>query len=268
MRPVLVVIRFKLGRYLRVLDSKDRRDIEVFQTSSTELPRLDEYLTDASRRFHERVQAGLDALGIPYILNPRLVRGLDYYGDTAFEFVANDDNGDGDGRSDELGAQQRTVLGGGRYDGLSKVLGGPRLPAIGWAAGLERLVLLRHSVNVDRSGDRALPDVAVLPLLEKRSPSLSPLEGNRAPSVEMEALRIAQRLRRHGFCTIQGQAQTRASSLFRWAHKSNAKLGILIGERELQEGQLTLKNMNTSEQISVPFKDLESNIASMLNTQS
>src|SRR5213082_1854738 len=111
---------------LRILDSKDPGD----QRLTAEAPDFAEYLNEASRAFFARVRDGLDMLGIAYRRNPRLVRGLDYYTHTAFEFV-----------SSELGAQG-TVIGGGRYDGLVELMGGPAMPGVGWAAGIERLAML------------------------------------------------------------------------------------------------------------------------------
>src|SRR5215467_13387572 len=111
---------------LRILDSKDENDRRI----SAGVPSFDQYLNDESRKFFSRVRAGLDHLGIAYQLSPRLVRGLDYYCHTAFEFV-----------TEHLGSQG-TVLGGGRYDGLMSLLGGPETPGVGWAAGIERLAML------------------------------------------------------------------------------------------------------------------------------
>ncbi len=111
---------------LRILDSKDPRD-KAFTEAA---PKIDDFLSDEAQDFFARVTAGLDAAGVAWTRAPALVRGLDYYRHTAFEFV-----------TDRLGAQG-TVLGGGRYDGLMESLGGPHTPAVGWAAGIERLAML------------------------------------------------------------------------------------------------------------------------------
>ena len=116
---------------LRILDSKDPRDRPVADSA----PDIDAYLTDEARSFFDKVTSGLDAAGVAWERNARLVRGLDYYRHTAFEFV-----------TDRLGAQG-TVLGGGRYDGLIENLGGPATPAVGWAAGIERLAMLVSGVK-------------------------------------------------------------------------------------------------------------------------
>ncbi|MBV9932386.1 MAG: histidine--tRNA ligase [Alphaproteobacteria bacterium] len=116
---------------MRILDSKDPRDRPAADTA----PAIDEFLTDEARTFFEKVTAGLDAAGVPWTRNARLVRGLDYYRHTAFEFV-----------TDRLGAQG-AVIAGGRYDGLIEALGGPPTPAVGWAAGIERLAMLIETVK-------------------------------------------------------------------------------------------------------------------------
>lgn len=131
---------------LRILDSKDPRDRPIADSA----PDIDAFLTEEARAFFDKVTAGLDAAGVAWERNARLVRGLDYYRHTAFEFV-----------TDRLGAQG-TVLGGGRYDGLIENMGGPATPAVGWAAGIERLAML-----VDHAQSSAL-DVAVIPLDDDR----------------------------------------------------------------------------------------------------
>lgn len=147
---------------LRILDSKDPRD----RPAADSAPDIDAYLTAEARAFFDAVCGGLDAAGVRWERNPRLVRGLDYYRHTAFEFV-----------TDRLGAQG-TVLGGGRYDGLIGSLGGPETPGVGWAAGVERLAML-----VDGVGEHA-PTLAVVP---------------ESASVEAEATGITASLRRRGF---------------------------------------------------------------------
>ncbi|MEC3912899.1 histidine--tRNA ligase [Sphingobium sp. CR2-8] len=134
---------------LRILDSKDPRDRPIADSA----PDIDAYLTDEARSFFEKVTSGLDAAGVAWERNARLVRGLDYYRHTAFEFI-----------TDRLGAQG-TVLGGGRYDGLIENLGGPSTPAVGWAAGIERLAMLVDAPEKEPLGvvfavedDLALPE--------------------------------------------------------------------------------------------------------------
>lgn len=133
---------------LRILDSKDPRDREIVSSA----PRIDDHLTDEAAKRFDDVQSGLRAAGVKYDINPHLVRGLDYYRHTAFEFV-----------TDRLGAQG-TVLGGGRYDGLIETLGGPPTPAVGWAAGIERLAMLLDTTPTRqpaRVSNR--PEIALIP---------------------------------------------------------------------------------------------------------
>ncbi|HEY0147407.1 MAG TPA: histidine--tRNA ligase [Allosphingosinicella sp.] len=149
---------------LRILDSKDPRD----RPAADSAPDIDDFLTGEARAFFDQVTAGLDAAGVAWTRNARLVRGLDYYRHTAFEFV-----------TDRLGAQG-TVLAGGRYDGLMEALGGPHTPAIGWAAGIERLGMMIEAPQ--GSG----VEVAVVP--DK-------------PELEIEAAAVAALLRSHGIAT-------------------------------------------------------------------
>jgi histidyl-tRNA synthetase len=143
---------------MRILDSKDPRD----RPAADSAPEIDGFLTDEARDFFEQVVAGLDAAGVAWTRNSRLVRGLDYYRHTAFEFV-----------TDRLGAQG-AVIAGGRYDGLIEALGGPSTPAVGWAAGIERLAMLTDLPRTDRI------EVAVIP---------------ESPEVEAKAQAAAARLR-------------------------------------------------------------------------
>lgn len=160
---------------LRILDSKDPRDRSIADAA----PGIDAFMSAEAGAFFEAVQKGLDASGVRWTRNERLVRGLDYYRHTAFEFV-----------TDRLGAQG-TVLAGGRYDGLVESLGGPATAGVGWAAGIERLAMLIEEPAAER------PDVSVIP---------------EAPSAEQMATRIAANLRRSGFIVdlgFRGKAKKR-----------------------------------------------------------
>ncbi len=126
---------------LRILDSKDRRD----QPFLPDAPKIDDFLSDEARAFFDAVTSGLDAAGVQWKRAEALVRGLDYYRHTAFEFIPDE----GSASADALGSQS-TVLGGGRYDGLIENLGGPATPAVGWAAGIERLAMLVDQTKKDR----------------------------------------------------------------------------------------------------------------------
>lgn len=203
---------------LRILDSKDSRDRPVADSA----PDIDAYLTDEARAFFEKVTSGLDAAGVAYERNPRLVRGLDYYRHTAFEFV-----------TDRLGAQG-TVLGGGRYDGLIENLGGPSTPAVGWAAGIERLAML---VDVP---DTSRIDVSVIP------------NGSVAEAI---ATTIIAKLRRAGYaCEMQfrGNLKRRMQK----ANAAGATFAIIIGDDELSMGEVGIKRLDTGAQSQIKIDDI------------
>jgi histidyl-tRNA synthetase len=200
---------------LRILDSKDSGDIRL----NGDAPSFDRYLNDGSRDFFAAVRDGLDRLGIEYRLNPRLVRGLDYYTHTVFEFVTTD-----------LGAQG-TVLAGGRYDGLVELMGGPEMPGVGWAAGIERLALL-----IAEPPPPARP-VAIVPIGE---------EG------EALALTIAETLRGAGFAVDLGYSGN-LSRRMRRANRANARVALLIGDDECARNIVTWRDLDSGEQAEVPL---------------
>jgi histidyl-tRNA synthetase len=212
--------RDRLGRNpLRILDSKDPGDRKI----NEEAPSFAAFLTPEAQRFFDSVQEGLALIGIAYRLAPRLVRGLDYYCHTAFEFV-----------TDALGAQG-TVLGGGRYDGLMGVMGGPETPGVGWAAGIERLALL--------IAEPAPPPRPVV---------LVPL----GDAAEAKALGLAHELRRGGFTVELGFSGNLRRRLQR-ADKINARVAVIIGDNELQRGAAGLRDLDSGEQVEVPFAALK-----------
>ena len=208
---------------LRIFDSKEEHDRRI----SAGAPSFDQYLNDESRKFFASVRAGLDRLGIRYELSPRLVRGLDYYCHTAFEFV-----------TEHLGAQG-TVMGGGRYDGLMALLGGPDTPGVGWAAGIERLAML-------------IPD----PPAEPRAIAVIPV-GEKA---EAEAPKIARELRRAGFHVELGYAGNVGRRMKR-ANKINARLAVILGEDELARRTAMLKDLDAGTQTEVPLSELAQRLA-------
>jgi histidyl-tRNA synthetase len=203
---------------LRILDSKDPGD----QRLAAEAPDFAEYLNDSSRAFFARVRDGLDALGIAYRINPKLVRGLDYYTHTVFEFVTTD-----------LGAQG-TVLAGGRYDGLVEVMGGPAMPGVGWAAGIERLALL-----IDEPPASSRP-IALVPLGE---------------AAEQLALKLAEDLRDNGLAVDLGYSGNLARRMRR-ADRIGARAAVLIGDNELAQGAATVRDFDSGAQELVPLADL------------
>lgn len=200
---------------LRILDSKDPSDIRI----NADAPSFDCYLNDASRDFFAEVRDGLDRLGIEYRLNARLVRGLDYYTHSVFEFVTTD-----------LGAQG-TVLAGGRYDGLVELMGGPQMPGVGWAAGVERLALL-----IDEPAGPARP-IALVPV---------------GAAGEALALTIAETLRGAGFPIDLGYSGN-LSRRMRRANRVNARAAVLIGDDEVARKVVTLRDLDSGEQVEVPM---------------
>jgi histidyl-tRNA synthetase len=194
---------------LRILDSKNAGTQALLAGAPTLAEALD---PDSHGRF-EQVKAGLTALEIPYTLNPRLVRGLDYYSHTAFEIT-----------STQLGAQA-TVCGGGRYDGLVEQLGGAATPAIGWALGMERLVLLL--AQADRApANQSSPDLYLV---------------NRGPAAETAALTLALGLRRLGLSVELDASGAAFGKQFKRADRSGAAWAVVLGDGELEQGVVRLK---------------------------
>lgn len=206
---------------LRILDSKDERTQEIAKNA----PSILDYLGSYSKHHFEQVQQLLTALGISYQINPRLVRGLDYYTHTAFEI-----------QSDDLGAQA-TVCGGGRYDGLVAQLGGPDMPAVGWAIGLERLIILLQL------------QAAPVPALDFYIVS----KGDRA---ESQALLLAQKLRHAGFSVELDLSGSGFKKQFTRADKSGAVACLILGDEEAENQAVKLKWMPTKEQQAIPQADL------------
>jgi histidyl-tRNA synthetase len=201
---------------LRVLDSKDPRD----QAAVAGAPVMK--LTAEAEEFFGHVRAGLDAAGVAYQLDPHLVRGLDYYRHTAFEFI-----------TDRLGAQG-AVIAGGRYDGLMESLGGPHTPAIGWAAGIERLGMMIDAPEAER------PDVVLVPIGE---------------AGDKVAIRLLAELRGGGIAAdmaLRGNMKKRMAK----ADASGARHAIIIGDSEVEAGAAQLKNLKSGEQQAVFFAAL------------
>jgi histidyl-tRNA synthetase len=192
---------------LRILDSKNATTQELLAGA----PTLADALAPESRERFELVKAGLAALEIPFTLNPRLVRGLDYYSHTAFEIT-----------SSQLGAQA-TVCGGGRYDGLVEQLGGDPTPAIGWALGMERLVLL---LAQGEANPAPAPDLYLV---------------NRGEAAEAAALVLARQLRRSGFSVELDASGSAFGKQFKRANRSGAAWAAVLGEGELERGVVLLQ---------------------------
>lgn len=197
---------------LRILDSKDEGDRKLIPGA----PSLKDSLNETSRKFFDTVLEGAAKLGLPVKINDRLVRGLDYYCHTVFEFT-----------TDRLGAQG-TVLAGGRYDGLIELMGGPRTPGVGWAAGIDRLAEL-----VDR---------AKLPK-EKSLIALIPAD----EAGEKESLKLAHEWRLRGE-KVEIFYSGNVGKKMKKANAAGAGWAVIVGESEVQSGQLAVKNLATGEQ--------------------
>jgi histidyl-tRNA synthetase len=207
---------------LRVLDCKVPADQPIIE----KLPRISDYLDESCKQHFDHVQQILKAVAIPYTINSRLVRGLDYYVRTVFEFTHG-----------ALGAQN-AILGGGRYDGLSEALGGPRAPGIGFAIGEDRLVMALTEVA---PATARVPDVYIAPL---------------GAGMDPEAARLAAELRRHDIVVELGDESFRVKKSLETASKLGARYAAILGENEVSTGQITLKNLATGEQQQVPRADL------------
>ena len=216
--------RMRLDRNpLRILDSKDEGDRRIVANA----PLFSDHLNEASRTFFAAVTADLDRLGIEYKLNPLLVRGLDYYSHTAFEFT-----------TDALGAQG-TVMAGGRYDGLLEMMGGPATPGVGWAAGIERLAMLAEAPQAKRR------PIAVIPA---------------GDAAQGPALQLAERLRGAGFTVDLGYSGNLGKRMKR-ANKVGAIAAVILGEDELARNGVTLRDLDSGEQEALPLVDLEERLA-------
>src|SRR5579872_2157080 len=211
---------------LRVFDCKVPEDQPIIAT----LPRISQFLDEGCRTHFEAVLAILTKVGVRFTLNDRLVRGLDYYTRTAFEFTHG-----------ALGAQN-AILGGGRYDGLSEALGGPPAPGIGFAIGEDRLVM---SLQQKASALQKKPDIYVAPLGERMNP---------------EAARLARELRRHDVVVELGDENFRLKKSFEIATKAGARYILIVGENEVKADAFALKNLETGEQRSIPRAELAAQI--------
>lgn len=202
---------------MRILDCKS----EICQNIAKDAPVITDYLCDECREHFEKTKKYLDNIGIKYTVNPKIVRGLDYYTKTVFEFIA------GEGKT------RGTVCGGGRYDGLIEQMGGKSTPALGFAMGLERIIL-----NMDNEGCDYLPekrcDVYIAPMGEE---------------YVAKTLQIADILRRDGFITETDLMGRAFGKQMKYANTIKAKFLLVIGENEILENKAKIKNLDTGEQI-------------------
>lgn len=212
---------------LRVFDCKVPEDQPIIE----KLPRISQFLDEGCRKHFEEVQAILTSVGVPFTLNDRLVRGLDYYTRTAFEFTHG-----------ALGAQN-AILGGGRYDGLSEALGGPAAPGIGFAIGEDRLVM---TLAESSPALAQKPDVYIAPL---------------GAGMNREAARLARELRSENLVVELGDETFRLKKSFDAAQKLGARFVLIVGENEVKSNAFALKNQETGEQVSVARAELAKRVA-------
>lgn len=208
---------------LRILDSKNKDDRAIV----ADAPSFTDYLTSEAQAFFDSVRGGLDDLGIAYQINPRLVRGLDYYCHTAFEFT-----------TDQLGAQG-TVLAGGRYDGLIEMMGGQPTPGVGWAAGIERLAMLTGPAP---AGDRSISVIGI------------------GDAGEKAAAQVAQDLRQSGF-TVELNYRGGLKRGLKRADKIGAAAAVFLGDDELARNGATVRNLDDGSQSDVTLAELKDHLA-------
>ncbi len=208
---------------LRILDSKDRGDRELV----ADAPVFDDYMTEEAAAFFAAVQDGLDTVGVAHTRNPHIVRGLDYYSHTAFEFT-----------TEALGAQG-TVLAGGRYDGLIETMGGPKTPGVGWGAGIERLAMMAGT---------ATPAARAITLI------------GLGEAGEHEALRLSRELRLAGL-TVELVYKGGLKRGLKRADRIHAAAAVLIGDDELAKASVTVRDLDSGEQTDVAITDLKDHLA-------
>ena len=213
---------------MRIIDSKDITD----QRIAKDAPYMLDYLCDDCKAAFEALKTNLDAMGISYVVDPRIVRGLDYYTKTAFEFVTT-----------KIGAQG-TVCGGGRYDHLVEEIGGPSIPGVGFGLGKERLLILmeQNDIVVD---DPNVPDISVSFIGDK---------------ARLYALDLVHKLRAGGVSAIIDTLNRNLKGQMKYANKLNARYSVVIGENEIEKGIVTLKNMYSGEQKEISAIDITKEI--------
>ncbi|SBT18075.1 Histidine--tRNA ligase [Marinomonas gallaica] len=221
---------------LRILDSKDENTQKVLVNA----PSLEDFIDEESQAHFDRLQAILKANDVPFVINNKLVRGLDYYGKTVFEWVTS-----------HLGAQA-TVCAGGRYDGLVEQLGGKATPAVGFAMGVERLVLLLETLELIPSEAKDTTDVFMVSF---------------GDAAELQSFVVAESLRNAGqnWTVLRHCGGGNFKNQMKKADKSGARFTLIIGDSEVEEGVVQIKDMQTGEQTSCTNADLVGNLLEKLN---
>ena len=218
---------------LRVLDSKEKEDKQAVENA----PSILDYLDEESQVHFDAVRAMLDGLGIDYVIDTNMVRGLDYYNHTIFEFVT------------KVDGNELTVCAGGRYDGLVEYFGGPATPGFGFGMGLERLLLILDKQGVELPVEASL-DVYVAVL------------GSEA---EVAALELVQALRRQGFIAERDYLGRKLKAQFKSADVFGAKTIITLGGSEVESGQITVKNNQTRQEVTTSIEDVKNDFQTILN---
>ena len=218
---------------LRVLDSKEKEDKQAVENA----PSILDYLDEESQAHFDAVRAMLDGLGIAYVIDTNMVRGLDYYNHTIFEFVT------------EVDGNELTVCAGGRYDGLVEYFGGPVTPGFGFGMGLERLLLILDKQGVELPVETSL-DVYVAVL------------GSEA---EVAALELVQSLRRQGFIAGRDYLGRKVKAQFKSADVFGAKTIIALGGSEVESGQITVKNNQTRQEVTTSIEEVKNDFQTILN---
>lgn len=218
---------------LRVLDSKEKEDKQAVENA----PSILDYLDEESQAHFDAVRAMLDGLGIDYVIDTNMVRGLDYYNHTIFEFVT------------EVDGNELTVCAGGRYDGLVEYFGGPATPGFGFGMGLERLLLILDKQGVELPVEASL-DVYVAVL------------GSEA---EVASLELVQALRRQGFIAERDYLGRKLKAQFKSADVFGAKTIIALGGSEVESGQITVKNNQTRQEVTTSIEEVKNDFQTILN---
>lgn len=218
---------------LRVLDSKDRNDKKVVSHA----PSILDFLNEESRKHFETVKTMLDALEIPFEIDSNMVRGLDYYNHTIFEIM-----------SDAIGSAQTTICAGGRYDGLVEYFGGPQTPGFGFALGIERVLITLKAEGIELTDKK--PITAYVVALGE--------------TVNLEALKLVQSIRKQGFSCERDVLNRKAKAQFKTADKLNSQLIITLGENELAEKAVNIKNAKTRVEKTYQLSQVYENFGTIL----
>lgn len=217
---------------MRIIDCKN----QDCKNQLTDVPLMLDHICDECRVDFEKLKDSLNSMGVEFIVDPKIVRGLDYYTKTAFEIISN-----------EIGAQA-TVCGGGRYNGLIEQLGGPSMAGIGFAMGVERLILTLENNNIEIPSESEL-DVFIISLGEKS---------------KEESVKILQQLRKAGIISDKDYLDRSMKAQFKYANKRKCRYCLIVGDDEIEKGICSFKNMETGEQIEININNVANEIMKYL----